>query len=45
MLAGGGRPNLGGKVRVRDLRTDGVELVELADESGYVSLKCRDPDG
>ncbi len=24
---------------------DGVELVEESDEPGYVSVKCRDPDG
>jgi len=24
---------------------DGVELVEECDESDYVSVKCRDPDG
>ena len=27
------------------LRADGVELVEEWDEPGYVSVKCRDPDG
>src|SRR5687768_17390237 len=34
---------------VRTLRerlvADGVELVEEWDERGYVSVKCRDPDG
>ena len=25
--------------------TDGVEVVEQWDEPGYVSVKCRDPDG
>jgi len=24
---------------------DGIELVEESDEPGYVSVKCRDPDG
>jgi catechol 2,3-dioxygenase-like lactoylglutathione lyase family enzyme len=27
------------------LVADGVELVEECDEPGYVSVKCRDPDG
>jgi catechol 2,3-dioxygenase-like lactoylglutathione lyase family enzyme len=27
------------------LRTDGVQIVEEWDESNYVSVKCRDPDG
>jgi catechol 2,3-dioxygenase-like lactoylglutathione lyase family enzyme len=27
------------------LVADGVELVEDVDEPGYVSVKCRDPDG
>jgi len=27
------------------LAEDGVELVEESDEPGYVSVKCRDPDG
>jgi catechol 2,3-dioxygenase-like lactoylglutathione lyase family enzyme len=27
------------------LEADGVEIVEAWDESGYVSVKCRDPDG
>jgi catechol 2,3-dioxygenase-like lactoylglutathione lyase family enzyme len=27
------------------LAADGVELVEESDEPGYVSVKCRDPDG
>ena len=27
------------------LIADGVELVEECDEPGYVSVKCRDPDG
>ena len=27
------------------LVADGVELVEQWDEPGYVSVKCRDPDG
>jgi catechol 2,3-dioxygenase-like lactoylglutathione lyase family enzyme len=27
------------------LLADGVELVEQWDEPGYVSVKCRDPDG
>jgi catechol 2,3-dioxygenase-like lactoylglutathione lyase family enzyme len=31
-------------LRVR-LAADGVELVEQWDEPGYVSVKCRDPDG
>jgi catechol 2,3-dioxygenase-like lactoylglutathione lyase family enzyme len=33
-------------IRLRDrLAADGVELVEEWDEPGYVSVKCRDPDG
>jgi catechol 2,3-dioxygenase-like lactoylglutathione lyase family enzyme len=27
------------------LRADGVEIVEEWDETEYVSVKCRDPDG
>jgi catechol 2,3-dioxygenase-like lactoylglutathione lyase family enzyme len=27
------------------LAADGVEIVERSDEPGYVSVKCRDPDG
>jgi catechol 2,3-dioxygenase-like lactoylglutathione lyase family enzyme len=27
------------------LAKDGVELAEESDEAGYVSVKCRDPDG
>jgi catechol 2,3-dioxygenase-like lactoylglutathione lyase family enzyme len=27
------------------LELDGVEIVEAWDEPGYVSIKCRDPDG
>jgi hypothetical protein len=27
------------------LRSDAVEIVEFWDEPGYVSVKCRDPDG
>jgi catechol 2,3-dioxygenase-like lactoylglutathione lyase family enzyme len=27
------------------LRADGIELVEQAEETAYVSIKCRDPDG
>ena len=38
-----------GPQQVRDmrdrLRADGVEIVEDWDEPGYVSVKCRDPDG
>ncbi|HYH89981.1 MAG TPA: VOC family protein, partial [Solirubrobacteraceae bacterium] len=34
---------------VRELRAaferEGVEIVEFCDEPGYVSVKCRDPDG
>jgi catechol 2,3-dioxygenase-like lactoylglutathione lyase family enzyme len=29
----------------RRLDADGVELVESWDDPGYVSVKCRDPDG
>ena len=29
----------------RRLAADGVEIVERWDEPGYVSVKCRDPDG
>ena len=29
----------------RCLAADGIELVEEWDEPGYVSVKCRDPDG
>jgi catechol 2,3-dioxygenase-like lactoylglutathione lyase family enzyme len=33
-------------ISLRDrLADDGVELVEEWDEPGYVSVKCRDPDG
>jgi hypothetical protein len=33
-------------ISLRDrFATDGVELVEAWDESDYVSVKCRDPDG
>ena len=33
-------------LRLRDrLVADGVEVVEEWDEPGYVSVKCRDPDG
>jgi catechol 2,3-dioxygenase-like lactoylglutathione lyase family enzyme len=27
------------------LASDGIEIVEESDEPGYVSVKCRDPDG
>jgi catechol 2,3-dioxygenase-like lactoylglutathione lyase family enzyme len=27
------------------LAEDGIEIVEESDEPGYVSVKCRDPDG
>jgi catechol 2,3-dioxygenase-like lactoylglutathione lyase family enzyme len=27
------------------LAGDGIEIVEESDEPGYVSVKCRDPDG
>ena len=27
------------------LARDGVEIAEFSDEPGYVSVKCRDPDG
>jgi len=27
------------------LAGDGIEIVEEYDETGYVSVKCRDPDG
>jgi catechol 2,3-dioxygenase-like lactoylglutathione lyase family enzyme len=27
------------------LAGDGIEIVEESDEPGYVSIKCRDPDG
>jgi catechol 2,3-dioxygenase-like lactoylglutathione lyase family enzyme len=27
------------------LAGDGIEIVEESDETGYVSIKCRDPDG
>jgi catechol 2,3-dioxygenase-like lactoylglutathione lyase family enzyme len=39
----------GNPVEVRAFRDrlagDGVEIVEQSDEPGYVSVKCRDPDG
>jgi len=39
-------PDRGAVLRFRDrLKADGVELVETSDESDYVSVKCRDPDG
>ena len=39
-------PDRDAVLALRDrLRGDGVELVEEWDEPGYVSVKCRDPDG
>ena len=39
----------GSPAEVRALRDrlagDGIEIVEEFDEPGYVSVKCRDPDG
>jgi catechol 2,3-dioxygenase-like lactoylglutathione lyase family enzyme len=29
----------------RRLESDGVEIVDFWEEPGYVSVKCRDPDG
>jgi catechol 2,3-dioxygenase-like lactoylglutathione lyase family enzyme len=42
----GGVPSPEDVRAMRDrLAGDGVELVEEWDEPGYVSVKCRDPDG
>jgi catechol 2,3-dioxygenase-like lactoylglutathione lyase family enzyme len=39
-------PDAGAVRSLRDrLVGDGIELVEEWDEPGYVSVKCRDPDG
>ena len=39
-------PDRAAVLTLRDrLAADGVELVEQWDEPGYVSVKCRDPDG
>jgi hypothetical protein len=39
-------PNRDAVCSLRDrLAADGVELVEEWDETDYVSVKCRDPDG
>ena len=39
-------PDRGAVLALRDrLVADGVDLVEEWDESAYVSVKCRDPDG
>ena len=27
------------------LAADGIEIAEFSDEPGYVSVKCKDPDG
>jgi catechol 2,3-dioxygenase-like lactoylglutathione lyase family enzyme len=41
-----GLPDRDAVLALRDrLAADGVELVEEWDEPGYVSVKCRDPDG
>ena len=39
-------PDRAAVLTLRDrLAVDGVEVVEQWDEPGYVSVKCRDPDG
>ncbi|HEX6352917.1 VOC family protein [Actinophytocola sp.] len=39
-------PEPAGVRALRDrLTADGIEIIEQADESGYVSFKCLDPDG
>jgi catechol 2,3-dioxygenase-like lactoylglutathione lyase family enzyme len=46
MHFGIGLPDRDAVLALRDqLICDGVELVEEWDEPGYVSVKCRDPDG
>jgi catechol 2,3-dioxygenase-like lactoylglutathione lyase family enzyme len=46
MHFGVGLPDRDAVLALRDrLAADGVELVEEWDEAGYVSVKCRDPDG
>jgi catechol 2,3-dioxygenase-like lactoylglutathione lyase family enzyme len=46
MHFGIGLPDRDAVLELRDrLVRDGVELVEEWDESEYVSVKCRDPDG
>lgn len=46
MHFGIGLPDRDAVLALRDrLVADGVELVEQWDEPGYVSVKCRDPDG
>ena len=46
MHFGRGLPDREAVLAMRDrLAADGVELVEEWDEPGYVSVKCRDPDG
>jgi catechol 2,3-dioxygenase-like lactoylglutathione lyase family enzyme len=46
MHFGIGLPDRDAVLALRDrFVSDGVELVEEWDEPGYVSVKCRDPDG
>ena len=46
MHFGVGLPDRAAVLALRErLVSDGVELVEEFDEPGYVSVKCRDPDG
>jgi catechol 2,3-dioxygenase-like lactoylglutathione lyase family enzyme len=46
MHFGVGLPDREAVLAFRDrLLDDGVEIVEEWDEPGYVSVKCRDPDG
>jgi hypothetical protein len=46
MHFGIGLPHRDAVLALRDrLSADGIELVEEWDESDYVSVKCRDPDG
>lgn len=46
MHFGMGLPSRDAVLEMRDrLVSDGIELVDECDESDYVSVKCRDPDG
>jgi catechol 2,3-dioxygenase-like lactoylglutathione lyase family enzyme len=46
MHFGIGLPGRAAVLALRDrLAADGIDLVEEWDEPGYVSVKCRDPDG
>jgi hypothetical protein len=46
MHFGVGLPSREAVLELRDrLVSDEIEIVEESDEAGYVSVKCRDPDG